>query len=140
MAMRNADVLRRQFEMLGRGGLEAAAEFWDPHIEWRAVEGAADDVGVIEGHAALRRYYQDWIDTFTDLRAQVIEVIFEGDELVVAAIRNSGRARESEARIEGSYYVLCTIREELIVSGREYDSRQAAIAALAQFGQSLGES
>lgn len=138
--MRNPDVLRRQFEMLGRGGLEAAAEFWDPNIEWRAVEGAADDVGVIEGHGALRRYYQDWIDTFTDLRAEVIEVIFEGDELLVAAIRNSGRARESEARIEGFSYVVCTIRHELIVSGREYDSREAAIAALAQFGHFTAES
>jgi ketosteroid isomerase-like protein len=140
MPMRNAELLQHQFESLGRSGLDAAAKFWDPQIEWRAVEGAADDVGVIKGHAALRRYYQDWIDTFTDLRADVTEVIFEDDEVVAAAIRNSGRARGSEARIDGLYYVVCVIGDQRIVSGREYDSRQAAIDALEPLGRSPGGS
>jgi hypothetical protein len=50
------------------------------------MENAADDVGVIRGHHALRGYYQDWIDTLADLRAEVEEILFRGR-------RQSGRRR-----------------------------------------------
>ena len=43
------------------------AEFWTPDINWRAMEGAPDDVGEIQGREALRRYYQDWIDMFDNI-------------------------------------------------------------------------
>jgi ketosteroid isomerase-like protein len=56
-----------------------------PNIEWRAVEGAADDVGVMRGHNALRRYYEDWIDTLDGLRAEVEEIIVEADDRVAPA-------------------------------------------------------
>jgi ketosteroid isomerase-like protein len=59
MESRNVEIVRRQFEALERGGVDGAAEFWHPDIEWRAVEGAVDDAGVIRGKDAMRRYYQD---------------------------------------------------------------------------------
>jgi len=91
MSVASSDVVRSYFRTFQSGGLEAAAEFWHPDIEWRAIEGAADDVGVIRGHDGLRRYYQDWIDTLADLRAEVEEVLFESGERVAVVVRNSGR-------------------------------------------------
>jgi len=129
MRQRNSDVLREQFRAFEAGGLAAAAEFWHPDIEWRAVEGAADDVGVMKGADAVRRYYEDWFDTLDELRAEVAEVIFDSDERVAAGIRNSGRGRASGARVEGFYYVACTIRDGRIVSGREYGTRAQALEA-----------
>jgi hypothetical protein len=66
------------------------------------MENAADDVGVIRRHHALRRYYQDWIDTLADLRAEVEEILFEADDRVAVAVRNSGRGRASGAAAEGA--------------------------------------
>jgi ketosteroid isomerase-like protein len=129
MSQRNADVLREQFEALEAGSLDAAAEFWHPDIEWRAVEGAADDVGTIRGVEAVRRYYEDWFDTLAELRAEVTEVIFDADERVAAAIRNSGRGRVSGVPVHGRYYVACTVRDGRIVSGREYGTRAQALEA-----------
>jgi ketosteroid isomerase-like protein len=43
------------------------ADFWAADINWRAIEGAPDDVGEMQGPEALRRYFQDWIDTFDDV-------------------------------------------------------------------------
>jgi hypothetical protein len=43
------DVVRQQFETLNRHGVEAASVYWHPDIEWRAVEGAIDDIGVFSG-------------------------------------------------------------------------------------------
>jgi ketosteroid isomerase-like protein len=126
--MQNSEVVRRQFEAF-RLGLDAAAEFWHSDIDWRAVEGAADDVGVIKGHDALRRYYQDWLDTFDDLRADVEEVIFEADERVAVAVRHSGRGKASGVTTQGRYYVVCTVKDGLIVSGREYETTEKALEA-----------
>jgi ketosteroid isomerase-like protein len=123
-----SDVVRRHFETFEHGGLEEAAKLWDPEIEWRAIEGAADGVGVIRGHEAMRRYYAEWIDTMEDLRAEV-EIIFEGEETAAALIRNSGRGRVSGVPAAGRYYVACLVRDGRIVAGREYGSPEEAIAA-----------
>jgi len=56
MSPKSSDVVREQFEAFELVWIEAVAEFWHPEIGWRAVEGAADDVGIMRGHDALRRY------------------------------------------------------------------------------------
>jgi ketosteroid isomerase-like protein len=124
-----AEVVRAQFAAF-EDGLDRVAEFWHPEVEWRAVEGAADDVGVMKGHDALRRYYDDWIDMFDQLRAEVEEVIFEAGDRVAVVVHNSGRGRVSGVRTEGRYYVTCTVREGKIVSGREYETREQALGAM----------
>jgi ketosteroid isomerase-like protein len=68
MSQENVEVVRRQFQACRDGALDEAARYWHPDIEWRAIEGAADDVGIIRGEGGLRRYYQDWIDTMDALR------------------------------------------------------------------------
>jgi ketosteroid isomerase-like protein len=130
MSGENAEVVRWQFDGFERGDLDAVAELWHPDIDWRAVEGAADDVGVIRGTDRLRRYYQDWIDMFDELRAEVEDVIFEANERVAVVVHNSGRGRSSGLRTEGRYYVACKVRDGRILSGREYESRDQALEAV----------
>jgi ketosteroid isomerase-like protein len=134
MAQENVEVVRRQFAAFDHGGPDAAAAYWHPDIDWRAVEGAADDVGVISGPDALRAYYDDWLETFDDLRAEVGEVLFEDGDQVAVTVHNSGRGRASGVVTKGRYYVVCTVRDGLIVSGREYDSRDKALRAVRHEG------
>jgi ketosteroid isomerase-like protein len=130
MSQENVEVVRRQFEALDDGGLDQAAKYWHPDIEWRAVEGAADDVGIIRGESRLRRYYQDWIDTMDAMEAHVEEVLFHRDERVAAVVGNSGRGRASGVPTEGRYYVACIVRDGRIVSGREYETREQVLEAV----------
>ena len=129
MSQENADVVRDQFRAVERD-LDAVSAFWPPEIEWRAIEGAADDVGVMKGHTALRRYYEDWVSTFDQLRTEVDEVLFDADDRVAVSVRNSGRGRVSGVVTEGRYYVACTVRDGQIVRGREYDTRDQALEAV----------
>jgi ketosteroid isomerase-like protein len=126
----NAEIVRRQFEALESAGVEAAARFWHPDIEWRAVEGAVDDVGVLRGKDALRRYYQDWLDMIEDLRGGIEEVVYDSGETLVAVLYNSGRGRGSSIPIRGRYCVVYTVRDGLILRGREYETRQQALEGL----------
>ena len=130
MSQENVEVVRAQFQAFQDGGLDDVAKYWHPDIEWRAVEGAADDVGVMRGESRLRRYYQDWIETMDALQAEVEEVLFDDDQRVAAVVRNSGRGRASGVMTEGRYYVACTIQDGRIVSGREYETRDQALGAV----------
>jgi ketosteroid isomerase-like protein len=133
MSGESSDVVRRQFEALARS-FDAAAEFWHPDISWRAAEGAADDVGIMRGTQALRRYYEDWFELFDELHAEVEEVIFEGAERCAVVVRNSGRPRGSQAIAQGRYFVVCGVRDGRILSGREYETRGEALEAAKQHG------
>jgi ketosteroid isomerase-like protein len=130
MSEENVEVVRRSWEALEHGGLDAAAEFWDPGIEWRAVEGALDDIGVFSGRDTMRRYYEEWVSTFDEFRAGPEEIIFASGDLVGAVIRTAGRARGSAGWVEGRYAVVYTVRGGRIVRGREYatagQAREAA--------------
>jgi len=130
MSQENVEVVRCQFQACRDGTLDEAAKYWHPDIEWRAVEGAADDVGIIRGEGRLRHYYQDWIDTMDAMEAHVEEVLFHGDERVAAVVRNSGRGRASGVLTAGRYSVACTVRDGRIVSGREYETRAQALEAV----------
>ena len=127
MSTAASDVVRSYFGTFESGAVDTAAELWDPDIEWQAMEGPAAHPDVIRGQEALRRYYQDWIDTIADLRAEVEEVLFEDGDRVAVAVRNSGRGRASGAAVEGRYYVACVVRGGRIVAAREYATREQAL-------------
>jgi ketosteroid isomerase-like protein len=128
MSRENVEVVRaclRAFEEEGIGG---AQRYWHPEIDWRAIEGAPDDIGVFHGREALRRYYADWYETFDDLRAELEETIDGGDQ-VITVQRVTGRARSSGVETELRYAVVYTVRDGKIVRGREYKTRDEALAA-----------
>jgi ketosteroid isomerase-like protein len=127
MAQENVEVVRSLFAAFGRG-LDAAADYWDPEIDWRAIEGAPDDVGVMHGRAALRRYYEQWYETFDDLRAEPDELTDAGDH-VVAAVHVTGRMKESDAEIDMQLWIVYSLRDGKVIRGREYATRQEALEA-----------
>jgi len=129
MSRENVEVVQAAWEAWERGGLDALAEFWDTRIDWRAAEGAPDDVGPISGVDAMRAYLQDWLDDFDELSLEFEELIDAGEQ-VVAVQRISGRAKASGIETELRYAVVYTIRDGKIVRGREYWERAEALEAV----------
>ena len=128
MPQEDVEVVQASFEAW-KGGLDDYLAMFDPDIDWRAIEGAPDDVGPIIGIEALRAYVQDWLDHFDDLRLEVDELIDTGDEVVVVQ-RVSGTAKGSGVPTELRYAVVCTIKNGKIVKGREYMTREEALQAV----------
>jgi ketosteroid isomerase-like protein len=106
------------------------AEFWDADIDWRAAEGAIDDVGEMHGPVAVRRYIQDWIDTFDDFSVVVEQVRDVGEDRVLVVQRLTGRAKLSGTETDLRYAVVSTVRDGKIVQGREYLSLDQALEAV----------
>jgi ketosteroid isomerase-like protein len=126
----NAEVVRRHFETLSRRGVEAAASFWHPQIDWRAIPGALDDKGVITGHQAMLAYYRDWAETVDDIETTVDEVFLDAGEQLVVALRVTGHVRGSSVPVSSRYFIACTIRDGLILSGREFATAEEALQAV----------
>jgi ketosteroid isomerase-like protein len=129
VAQENEEIVRRSWEALGAGGLDAMERFWHPDIEWRAVEGAVDDVGVFRGRAKLREYYAEWLGMFEEFRVEVEKVFFAEGDRVGVVLHNAGRHRGTDAWADGRYSVVYTVRDGQIVRGREYETPAQAIEA-----------
>ena len=128
MSGENVEIVRRYFAAYDRGGLDALAECWHPDIDWRAVEGYLDDVGLIRGPDELRQHYRQWEETFDAVRVEIEELTEAGDE-VVAQLRGVGRMKGSAAEIDVRYAVVISIRDGKIARGREYSTRQEGLEA-----------
>jgi ketosteroid isomerase-like protein len=130
MSQENVEVVRRGFEAFAQGGPDAMSDFWADDIDYRAIEGALDDRGPMHGKEAVRAHFQDWFDTFDDLKAEPLELIDATDEQVVTVLQFGGRAKLSGVETNLTYAVLSTIRDGKIVRGREYWTKEQALEAV----------
>jgi ketosteroid isomerase-like protein len=105
---------------------------WAPDIDHRAIEGAPDDVGPIIGRDAARAYLADWYEMFPDLAAVPEEIIDTGPERVIVVWRIGGTAKASGVPTELLVAIAYTIHGGKIVRGREYMTKDEALAAVAK--------
>ena len=126
----NRAIQRYSTEAPDRGDLDSFLdEYWTDDIDYRAVEGALDDHGPIQGKDALRAFMQDWLDMFDDFRAEPVELIEAGEDNVIAVIRISGRAKLSGVQTDLTYAELWTLRDGKVAWGRQYWTRDEALEA-----------
>ena len=119
-------MVRQAIDAYTDRGIDAWAEFFAPEVNWRAIEGAADDVGEMDGVPAMRAYLQDWLDMFDDLTIEILQLTDVGDDRVVAEHHIAGRAKISGVETELRYAVVYTVRNGKIVRGREYATIEQA--------------
>ena len=121
--------MRSAFLALADRGFDGLAEFLHPEINWRAMEGAPDDVGEMLGTEAARRYVEDWFETFDDFTTIAEELTDAGEGCVVGVLHVMGRAKLSGITTELRYAALYTLRDGKVARIREYADRQEALDA-----------
>jgi ketosteroid isomerase-like protein len=129
MSQENVNIVRAALNAWASNGHEAFVEYLTDDIDHRAIEGAPDDRGPMHGKDAVRAYIQDWLDTFDDVRTEVVDLIDAGEDKVIAVLRVSGRARLSGVETDLTYAVVYTVRDGKIARGREHATRDAALEA-----------
>jgi ketosteroid isomerase-like protein len=134
MSQENVELVRKVSEALTQALANddltpVLRDFLDRDIDWRAAEGAIDDVGGMRGHDAVRRYIEDWNDLFDNLALAPQELVEVDNERVMALQRLSGRAKHTGIETELIFFVIYTIREGRFVKVREYTTRGEALEA-----------
>ena len=129
MSQENVEIIRRAYDALERGDLDLlASEFYDPQIEWQTSR-EDPDAATHRGREAVRRYYDQWLDSFEGLHADVEEYIDAGDSVIVFVLmRTKGRDSGIEtARHDAQVHRL---HEGLVVETDYYNDRGQALKAV----------
>ena len=113
-------------------GLIGSWSHFADDVDYRAVEGAPDDSGPIQGTDAVRAWLQDWIDTFDEFWFEPVELIDAGEDTVVAVERFGGRAKLSGVETDQTEAVVYSIRGGKLARCREYPTRREALEAAAR--------
>jgi ketosteroid isomerase-like protein len=123
------EIVGKYLDVLGGDTLDEAAEYWHPDIDWRAIEGAPDDIGVFHGPQAMRDYYEQWNEAFEDIRLDLVEDLIDAGDEVIAVVRVTARMKESDAEVDMNFAIVIKTREGKIAGGREYATRELALEA-----------
>ena len=133
MSQENVELIRtwyQQFPALTSEALDFMYEqVWDPAIDWRAMAGAPDDLGPIEGRDAMRRYLEEGLEIFEDVALEAEEIIDGGEDRVIVVLRFTGRGRLSGVETEFRFATLYMLRDGRIVRGREYATKEESLEA-----------
>jgi ketosteroid isomerase-like protein len=89
----NADLARRGFELWNERRFDDLLPFFHEDAVWDMTPFRIPDMAVFEGHEGLKRFFEDWLQTFPDSTVEVEDVEQRGDWTLTVVLQSvSGRA------------------------------------------------
>jgi ketosteroid isomerase-like protein len=129
VAETNVEIVRRGFEALNSGDIEAGLAHFHPDIEFRTVDWV--DAEVYVGHDGVRRLYTSLSEMFDEYRVEPREVIDLGDHVVVP-VRQTGRGQGSGIEVDVEFCMLYTFEGDQITRIDNFRETAEALKAAGQ--------
>jgi ketosteroid isomerase-like protein len=128
MARETEEFVRSMFDRFNGGEQLPSADAW--HADGVYVNSSDDpDPGTHRGLDAITKQFQTWIEAYPDLRVDPLEIVVNGDRVLVWA-RWSGRGAGSGVPIEMEMAQVITIDDGKIRRIEEYTDRGEALEAV----------
>jgi ketosteroid isomerase-like protein len=123
------EAIERGYAALNDGHVSAVLDLIEPDgFVWEEGERSLG-AGIHHGRDTFVEFVRSWTETFDDFRIELLDVLEEGDELVVIG-HQSGRGRASGLPVEIEVAHVWTVRDGRAVRWRSFGSRAAALAAI----------
>jgi ketosteroid isomerase-like protein len=122
------ELVRGIIDALNRGDVDGMLARMHPDFEWRPLE-SSPVARSYRGREQVRRYVEDWLNTFDSLRLDLQDPTEVGDR-VLAVIHGRGRGRASGVELETRFCQVWTLRRGTAVRMEEYANREQGLAAL----------
>jgi len=129
MSQENVELVRRGFDAYNRRDLAGLLENWAPDavVDWSRSRGF--DAGVFRGHDAIRAHWQRLLESFDDVRIEVVDPIEEvEDGLLVVEHLGYLRGRDG-IEVQTRSALLITTRDGQTASFTLYQTKQEALEA-----------
>jgi ketosteroid isomerase-like protein len=128
MSQEIEDFIRSAYDRFNAGERMPSTDEW--HADGVYVNSSEDpDPGTHRGLDAIAKQVQTWVETYPDLRVDPIEILVNGDRLLVWA-RWSGHGAGSGVPIEMEMAQVVTIDDGKIRRIEEYMDRAKALDAV----------
>jgi ketosteroid isomerase-like protein len=127
MSRKNVELVQSAWKVRDREGGQAALTFFDEAVE---VHDPPDLPGasVRHGHDGFLAGIAQFVETFPNVRWEVVDFIDVDDEQVICIVHATGRGASSDLLLEATVTELCEVREGKIVSVRWFRDRAQALA------------
>ena len=122
------ELVREILDALNRADVAGILARLHPDFEWRTLEGSPVG-GTYTGSDEVRRYVEDWLSTFADVRVQVEEMTQMGDAVLVV-VHVHARGRGSGIEVDNLFCQVWRLGEDSAVGMREYETREQALAQI----------
>lgn len=130
MSEANAEVVRALFEAWNAGEeLDAYFSRFHPQLVYHPRADEPDPSPHV-GRDAYERLVRGFVDSFSGVTFEVLELIDAGDRVIVPTVLHA-RMRDSEAEVSDTYVFVSKIRDGLIVEAWEYRTKEEALDGLA---------
>ena len=126
------ELVRRAHEPLASRDVDGIMRFYGPDAVWDLSTGG---LGLFHGHAAIRKFMEDWLRSYDRLEVDLQNVVDLGSGVVFFAATQKGRLADSGGEVTLSYAAVTVWADHLIVSVTNYldiDEARAAAERLAQ--------
>jgi uncharacterized protein len=122
----NVDIVRAAFDAFGRADFDAVLEICDPEI---VVRDPARTGATFDGPDGLRRFFEEWLESWEEYRSEPVEFIESGDEIFVRTVQ-TGRGKLSGIEINQDLFQVFRMRDGKLVEYRLYTDHDDALASM----------
>ena len=132
MSRENVEIVRGVYEALARRDNVAPFEVYADDIVWDVSQSRTAFLRtqpVSHGHAGVRQGWRDWFAAFSEIDADIVELIDAGEQ-VVAVIRERELGRASGVPVEATHAAVWTLAHGKISRMQMFDDRSAALKAV----------
>jgi ketosteroid isomerase-like protein len=131
MSQQNVEVVRAAFAAWNAGDMEAFFAHFHPELVYHPRADEPDPSPHV-GRDAYERLVYGFVDSFSEVTFEVLEVIDAGDRVIVATVLQAvlhGQGSASGAGVSDTYVFVFKLRDGLGVEGWEYRTKQEALEA-----------
>jgi ketosteroid isomerase-like protein len=127
----NTEIVRRGFEALSEGGVEALLPFIHPEFEVTTPSQFAAEPDTYRGHEGIRRYFDSFYDAMDEIRFEPQGFREAGGRVIVAVtLRARGRTTGIEASQE--LVMVWSLRDDQAIRVETYGTLDEALTAASE--------
>ena len=128
MSSQDVDLVRRGFEALSEGGVEALLPFIHPEFEVTTPANLAAEPDTYRGHDGVRRYFDSFYDAMDEVRFEPQE-LREAGERVIVAVTLMARGRTTGIETRQEFAMAWSLRDGKAVRVEVYGNLDEALGA-----------
>jgi ketosteroid isomerase-like protein len=131
MSRENVEIVRKAYDAFNESGVDALLEYFHPDLEYDVTAGDGPFAGMYHGHAAVRNFLTDYLDSWEYARMEAADVAEVGEDHVLVLLRMSLRGKGSGVEVSAETFNTWTMRDGKAARVAIHNERAEALEAVA---------